>query len=420
MIAMKLRIIVGAVLAACTTASALAGTFALLPPQSGDMVPSLLLSRPALPAGTATTPASNHVHVERNPLNVSWALSNDAPLQAQPQAFARDSREYWMDVAASELQKGIQLPLSAPGAIIRLSSSDHLQGTLQPSSMHIQLGQQSLTVDHAANQLADTASLQAAGMAAPAASMVIRLKPELGAGIATLQAPAARGRYVVHVFEPGSPYTVTALADRDDLLLGNHVHVHVAMHDADQAVPLVAAGGFLRAPDGRTSLLDFQRQADGSFTVDAQPKAISSTPGLWEVHSFTVGTDANGQEVRRDTTTVFAAAIPDARLGGAGKITRAVDQGIDISLAVMAQNPSRYAVSAVLYGRGAKGVMVPAAYAQSAAWLPAGNGQLVLHYAPASLRGIGAPYELHDLRLQDQAAIGLLERRTLAIRFTAP
>lgn len=417
---MKLRILASSLLAICTAVPALAGTHALLSPQSGDMVPSLLLARTTAPRQGMLAAPPSHVHVERQPLSVSWPLPHDGSLQSVPQPFTRSSREYWIDVSASALQQGIQLPLSAPGAIIRLSPSDPAGGRLRPTRVRIQLGHRSLTVDQASSQIADAQSLHAAGMDVPDASLVMKLKPELGAGLATLQAPTASGRYVVHVFEPQSPFTVTARADRDDLLLGHDVHVRVAMHDAGKDVPLEAVGGYLRAPDGSTTTLAFQRQNDGSFAVDAQPKKIPSTPGLWEVHSFTAGKDSAGQEVRRDTTTVFAAAVPDARLSGIAETARASDQGIDITLGVTAQSASRYAVSAVLYGRGADGLMIPAAYAQSAAWLRAGNGRLILHYDPTSLHGIGAPYELHDLRLQDQPAIGLIERRALAMRFSTP
>ena len=64
--------------------------------------------------------------------------------------------------------------------------------------------------------------------------------------------------------------------------------------------------------------------------------------------------------------------------------------------------------------------MAPAAFAQSAAWLRPGDGTLTLHFDRASLQGIGAPYELHDLRLQDQPAVSLVERHALALRFDNP
>lgn len=419
---MKQRILVVALLAICTAAPAFATTHAMLPAQAGDLVPSTLRARvaprPRL-KWAPTSPATPQVRMETQPVSVNWPLPHDSPVQSEAQPFTRSSREYWMDVSASELQQGVKLPVTAPGALIRLSPGDAQVGRLQPGDVHIQLGRQSLNATDATSQLADTQSLRTAGMDVPAASMVMKLKPELGSGVATLQVPAASGRYVVHVFEPQSPFTVTARADRNDLLLGGNVHLRVAMHDQSKDLPLDAVGGFLRAPDGSTTMLSYRRQKDGSYIANAQPRNIPSTPGLWEVHSFTSGTDASGQEVRRDTTTVFSAAVPDARLSGLVTTARAADQGIDITLGITAQSASRFAVTGVLYGRDDSGRMVPAAFAQSAAVLNRGNGQLVLHYDPTSLAGISAPYELHDLRLQDQPAVGLLERHAVALRFSS-
>ena len=419
----KQRFLVGALLAALTTAPALAATHMLLPAQPGDLVPSTLRARtaprPSLKQAP-TSPATPQVRMETQPVSVSWALPHDSPIQSDTQPFTRSSREYWMDVSASELQQGVKLPVTAPGALIRLSPGDAQVGRLQPSDIHVQLGRQSLTASDATTQLADTQSLRAAGMDVPEASMVMKLKPELGSGVATLQVSAARGRYLVHVFEPQSPFTVTARADRNELLLGGNVQLRVAMHDeGSKDLPLDAVGGFLRAPDGSTTMLSYRRQNDGSYTAKAQPRNIPSTPGLWEVHSFTSGTNATGQEVRRDTTTVFSAALPDAQLDGLVTTARASDKGIDITLGVTAQSTSRFAVSGVLYGRDASGRSVPAAFAQSAAVLSRGKGQLVLHYDPSSIVGVDAPYELNDLRLQDQPAVGLLERHAVALRFSS-
>lgn len=420
MIIMKPRILASAMLAILAAGATHAATLTLLPQQSTDMVPTTLLARATAPKIAASNIAAPRVHVELAPISVSWPLAHDSSLQSVPQPFVRSSREYWRDVSASELQKGLSLSLTAPGAIIRLSPGDGNVGKLDPSGVHLLLGRQSFTAVTASREVADAAAMHTAGMDVPAASVMMQLKPSLGAGVATLQVPAAAGRYVVHVFEPNSPFTVTATGDRDDLLLGHDVHVRVAMQDNGRAMPLSTVGGSLRAPDGSSTPLTFQRQADGSYTVDAHPAHIPSTPGLWEVHSFTSGVDSAGQQIRRDTTTVFAAAVPDARFSGLADTASTSDHGIDVKLGVTAQSASRYAVSAVLYGRGSNGEMVPAAFAQSAAWLKAGSRQLTLHYDPGSLKGIGAPYELHDLRLQDQPAVSLLERRAVAMRFGQP
>lgn len=418
---MQRRTLFLALLTALISVPACAGTHALLPPQANDMVPTTLVARTtAAPAAAIASIAAPQVHNERQSVSINWAIPHDTALQTQPQSLARSSREYWLDATADELRQGVSLPLSAPGALIRISPSDPVHGALTPEKVQLKLGRQSLAADQATSQLANATSMQAAGMSVPAASLVMRLKPELGSGMATLQASNASGRYVVHVFEPNSPFSVTARADRDDALLGQHVHLSVAMQNGSQARPLQSVGGFLRAPDGSTSTLDYRAQADGSYTADAIPTHASAMPGLWEFHSFSVGDDGAGNLVHRDTTTVFSAAVPDARFDGNAETRRASNQGIDISIGVIAAGTSRYAVSGVLYGRDSDGRMVPAAYAQSAAWLPAGNGKLVLHYDAANLHGVGAPYELHDLRLQDQPAIALIERRAMAMRFDSP
>lgn len=420
---MQPKILASALLATLLAAPVMAGTQVLLPAQSGDMVATTLRASSSTASITTArrttlrTPALP-AQYEQAPISVSWALDHDSELQALPQPFASDSREYWRDVSASELQQGLRLPLTAPGAVIRLSPGDAVGGKLNAADVHLQLGAQSLTANTASARIADAAEMREAGMDLPAATMVMQLKPELGTGMATLKVPTASGRYVVHVFEPQSPFMVTSKADRTDVLIGNAVQVRVGLKDADRSLPLNSVGGLLRAPDGSTTRLSFRRQADGSFTADVRPRNASSTPGLWEVHAFTQGLDEAGNVIRRDTTTAFAAAQPTARLSGLASTALAADQGIDITLGVTAQSTSRYAVSGVLYGRSANGVMVPAAFAQSASVMRPGEGQLKLHFDPTSLQGVSAPYELHDLRLQDQPAVGLLERRAVAMRFS--
>jgi hypothetical protein len=417
---MRIRLLTLALFAGAVPLSALAATQSLLPPQSGDLVPTLVHARTANPAAAVSSrlaPSAPQIHEERQPIQVSWALNPADALDPVPQPLSRESREYWSAVSDTELQHGVELPITAPGAIIRLSPG---QGStrLQPADLRLQIGTAQLDGAAATSHVADAAQLQAAGMDAAEASLAMQLRPELGAGKTTLRAANAHGRYVVHVYEPKSPMVLEARAGRPELLLGGSMQVALDLHDGKQHRPLNAATGVLRSPDGDTTPLSFRRQADGSFVAVASPARQAAAPGLWEVQSTVTGTDANGQELRRNVTTAFAVAVPDARFTGSVEPRRSADGGIDIVLGVDIQSGSRYAVSGVLYGRNAEGHVLPAAYAQSAAWLKAGNGTLHLHFAPASLHGLAPPYELHDLRLQDQPAMGLIERRTDALRFS--
>lgn len=400
---------------------AMAGEHALLQPAASDLVPTTLHTpaaalSPRIP-GRPTTPAMDH-----RPAHVSWKLDARHALAAAPKPFVRESREYWKDVSESELRRGIELPLSAPGALLRVSPVGGDFGRLDPAQLQVGIGRQTLRGDRAARHSADASALRRAGMAAADGSLVMELRPELGAGRMRLQAAEARGRYVVHVFEPASAQVLRARTDRDSVAAGRSVRLDVSLRDGDRQRPLDAVGGYLVAPDGHVRTLDYRRDADGHYHVEVRPDpAHGAARGLWELHTFASGTAADGSEVLRDATTAFAVSPGDARLDGRVDVRRRGRKGrLDLLVGIQATAASRYAVSGVLYGHAADGALRPIAYAQSADWLPAGTARIDLRFDAGALAGSGLrpPYELHDLRLMDQARLGLLERRGTALRFT--
>ena len=96
----------------------------LLPAGGHDQVPTRLATLPA-PAG----------QFERAPVSFSWPLDPQAELtEAAP--YQAESREYWQSVDAAELQRGIDLDLSAPGALIRVSPGRGARA-VQPADLHL-------------------------------------------------------------------------------------------------------------------------------------------------------------------------------------------------------------------------------------------------------------------------------------------
>ena len=78
-------------------------------PTVRDHVPSALVHAP-LP-----------VHeIERTPLAFAWALDPARPLQATAPPIAV-SRSYWQQVDGGDLQRGIELPLTAADAVVHVS-----------------------------------------------------------------------------------------------------------------------------------------------------------------------------------------------------------------------------------------------------------------------------------------------------------
>jgi hypothetical protein len=365
----------------------------LLPAQASDQVPLRLVSLPA-PAG----------QFERAPVSFSWALDPQSTLSMQPPHTA-ESREYWQAVDGAELQKGVQVRTSAPGAVIRISPA---RGSMPLDTTGISITGNGKAVRM--EQLANADELRAAGMDVDAGSAVVKLGRENAGGDYALHARNARGRYVVHVFEPGSDVVLKARADRQHVLGGGTIAV--TMEISRDNHPLRAqAEALLVAPDGSSSPVPIQRDASGTLTARVRlPMQASAAPGLWELQVF-----ANADGVQRDARTAFGVAAPTAQLGGEAEVDSA---RLHVDVPVQSGSPGRYEVRGTLYATASDGTLAPVSEAHAAAWLERGKGSLTLAFDRSHVpAGYGAPFEVRQLELNDQTRLAPLESRAQAIRF---
>ncbi|HUD42132.1 MAG TPA: DUF4785 domain-containing protein [Dokdonella sp.] len=371
----------------------------LLPAQPGDLVPARAR------AVDRAVPAA----IERMPLAYAQPLAADAALTAEPAIHRAESREYWQRVDAAALRQGYPLALTSAGALILLSPTP---SAAAPDAAQIRIvrGAERATLDQAGEALADTAALRAAGMQVATGALGFRLRDGYEAD-AALQVEGARGEYLLHVAEPRSHQLLTLSARRDTLHAGDTVEVDLALEGGAR---IGHAAALLVAPDGNAFDLDLRSDgttARGSVRI---PDAVAATAGLWDVRT-TVAANDGTRAFQRDARTAIAVSVPTARIaaarrdGKAGRGTTTIDVDLDVASA------GRYEARGVLYGTDAQGRLVPAAAAQSAAWFEPGSGRLRLAF-PASAAGLSAPFELRDLRLNDQTVPALLERRARALR----
>jgi hypothetical protein len=408
------RLIAAALACAACLASAAASA------QSVSAAPKLSLLAAAPQDQVATrlhAPAAGKLagnRLDHAPVSVSWALDPAQSLDARPQPFVRESREFWIDASEAELQGGVKFALSAPGAVIRISPhADNASKTINARDIVLRSGGRSYSAAEATRGIVDEAALSAAGMDAPQGSIAMRLADTIGAGNVELSVPTAHGSYLVHVFEPSSAIVLELGADRDSVNAGAPIRIRASLDGG-----IARIGGLISAPDGASQNLEFMRQGDGSYAASVMPDlAHAGDQGLWEVHTFAI---ANGKNaIQRDAKTAFAVGVPVARFdGSAGRSTSNASAGdIAVNIGVESIAASRYQVSAVLYGTAPDGSLKPTAIAQSANWLASGHGSIELRYDADSLAkaGLRAPYELRDLRLVNQADMSLLERRERAL-----
>jgi len=131
-----------------------------------------------------STPASGKLataHLDRAPVAVSWALDATQALDARPQAFTSESREYWIDASESEMQAGLPLALSAAGAVIRISPhGGATRSAIAISDVQLSVAGRRLDNADALRGLASEDELRAAGMDAARECRVapVRFSPD--------------------------------------------------------------------------------------------------------------------------------------------------------------------------------------------------------------------------------------------------
>lgn len=364
----------------------------LLPAGIGDQVPTRLVALPE-PAG----------QFERAPVSFAWALDPTAALTpARP--HVAESREFWQTVDASELARGVDVMLTAPGAVI-LVSPVRGAGMIDASDLRLSNGGKTVHLDSGASD----AELMAMGMPVAAGAATVKVVGG-GRGEYTLRSANARGRYVVHVFEPDSNVTLHARNHRSHVLGGETIVLEATMENSGRGIA-ARAEALLVAPDGTSRAIPVITKRNGALSAQVTvPVRTTQAPGLWELQVF-----ANGDGVQRDARTAFSVAQPTARFTGDYAFNV---QRLRVALPVEAGSPGRYEARGTLHATGPDQVMRPISQAHAAAWFSARDGMLVLDFSRAHLpAGYGAPFEVKQLELHDQTRMAPLEIRARGMRF---
>jgi len=208
-------------------------------PRNGDLAGSRLV---ALPAPTG--------QVEKQPLSFSWALDPGQEVARQA-TYSAESREFWTQVDGATLAKGYAIDTTAPGAVIRISPVADAQAVPVGQLKLLRQGQPVADAQAFSKRSSDI-ELQQAGMDVNAGSAVVQVAPALGKGRFEVQMGQARGRYLVHVFEPDSPYVLRASADRASVLAGGEVEITAAFSNGGKRLGAPQMAGLLVSPSGRS------------------------------------------------------------------------------------------------------------------------------------------------------------------------
>jgi len=373
-----------------------------------------------LPTKLSAAAHKNAASLESKPLAFAWRLPPEAALTAVVLPQETKSREYWDSRNADELAAGVNIPTTAAGAIVRLSpAAGSSAKALEARRVVLVKDGQRYENGTGMQAIADVAELEKGAAPFPEGSTVFRIDPKLGAGTFKIEVPQASGATIVHVFEPQSSLHLHLKADRNAYQAGSQIIVSASLRDGEKAIPAGQISGVITTADGQTREFAFVADKAGAYSarVPADLSADASR-GLFEIQAFASAATKDGR-VLRDARTAFAYSVPSARLTGAARTlpVRMRDPVVYLQFDVEVASASRYQIGAVLYGTDAAGKKVPLAMAQSAQQLEPGVHGMTLLYGPDVLDGAkaGAPYEIRDLQLVNQADMGLQEQRELGL-----
>lgn len=385
---------------------------------------SLLISFSVTTAAWASGPDVPSFNEERETVRISWPLAADAELADETEPFVQRSRQYVLDTTDTALRGGVTIDTTAPAALLRITPLEGGEAPhLDQDNLVISRGQQQWRGAEATRHFADRQALAAAGADFGRGSIALQLRPELGQGRFKLRLDhpglKQRGRpFVVHVFEPDSPIALRAQARRDHFGAGERIAVALQLEGAGGSADARDLRGFLVSPGGERMVPLTFSDGRGGVVAEADLSGLDRAallrdwqPGLWEVHSYYDGR-VKGKKVLRDAATAIAISPATAELAG----HPVAGDTLSLTVPVTAHHAGRYEVRGVLYGSDAAGRMVPAAAAQSAAWLDRGNGAIELSVEPGHIdKAISAPFEFRQIRLADQSRLARLEALTGAV-----
>lgn len=341
--------------------------------------------------------------LDRAPSQYSWLLPAEAGLATSVAPSAVHSREFYAEVDGLTLASGYTFKVEGAGALVRVSPLGEVGASraVDVSTLQLRRGNEELAGAFAV--IASASDLDAAGIEFAPGTAAGQLSPALGSGNFTLVAPTAQGRYLVQVLDRNSATVLTVNATDTVLSAGRTLAVEARLSANDRAVSGGQARAVLQAPDGTTTDVEVKSQRGAWLAQLAFDRLPGAGAGLWELHLFTTSADGS---VLRDAKLAFAASVSTGRLtGSARQLDSARKGGLNFEIDVEIGQASRYAVSALLYGRGPSGAPTPGATAQTGLWLEAGSHRVPLSFDAATVGDlkIEPPYELRFVELTDHA-----------------
>ncbi|WP_293746606.1 DUF4785 domain-containing protein [uncultured Paraglaciecola sp.] len=348
--------------------------------------------------------------IETKAVHFSQKIPPSSQIALEPQGYQAESDEYWFEVTGKQLNKGVELAISSPGALIRLSGK-HVKGQFAPAAKaidpaQIEVSQGNKRLSKAIQQTVSQEALATANIFPN--SSAIKLNKKIGTGdfkLKVKQNLIADQRYIVNVKEKGSQHKLNLALPKQSYMQGESVNFTAAISSKKGDVANVANHAFVKMPSGEKQAVSFT-QVNDQYQVDVPTSFLTAKRGeLYELQIESKAND-NGLTIRRNAKVAFSLAQPTARMQGElAMYSTKAKVNLDVA------SEGRYEISGLVFGTDRRGKQVPMMLSQSAYYLKPGQHDIELHFDSKIMQnsGLTAPYALKNVRLKDQSRMTIIQ-----------
>ncbi len=325
--------------------------------------------------------------------------------------FVAESKSFYMDVSGKQLNAGFNIPVYSNTAVIRLSS---LNRTTVLDGSQIALTQDKSNIS--TKVMATGSDLKEIGMEVPENTIAMKVTHQPG----NLQLKlnnndkALDDKFIVHVFEPDSPYRLAVATSKQTYQAGETLTVKANLLNDKASLPMQMQG-YITKPNGE-KFADLNFKADKFGQIKAELPQLpfaSQEDGLWEVHTVAQGNVA-GNEILRDVSTSFAVTVPTAQFNGQLNMS-----DTEITLGVENLLAARYEINGLLMGHDKAGQQKPIAMLMSADWLKQGTHNISFELPQELIKtsGLVAPFVVKNVSLKNQTLMSPVQEVTAGFTF---
>ena len=358
-------------------------------------------------------PALPSITTEKQTVHMSFASEEELwQGTTQKQKVSLTSNEYWFPVSGKQLSRGVELDISHPGALVRLTAlvkNAKRATVINPKELEIHKGfnkqEQAIEGLVTEEQLSSTTVFQG--------SSAFRFNPKTGTGrfeLRSSQRLVDNDQYIINVKEKGSQKVLHMATSNLTLFAGEQFEFSALIKEEENAIPDAEYRAHLVSPGGQVHSLSIFENDEGQWQTLLPSQVQSLAPG--ELHELYLNVVAGkeGQHVRRTAKLPFSIATPTAKFEN---IIPVMANGIAATVNLNVANEGRYGLRGTLYGTDIEGKLRSIMRSHSAYWLTAGGQSIDLAYDESILEksNLQPPYKLKDLVLIDQSKLAVLHKQ---------